>query len=163
MNSNNSSAIKCYGKITVCSRVTLKRTGGLEVSAESNPLAHTILRGGVDKYGTAIPNYHYEDCLRLWQMYQQKNLQNPAVIIDANHSNLNKQYKEQIRIVHEVLHTRRYNPEMKGFIKGVMVESYLEEGRQEISGNMIFGKSITDPCIGWEDTERLIYEIAESV
>lgn len=134
-----------------------------DVSTTGNPLAHTILRGGVDKYGTAIPNYHYEDCIRLWQMYQQKNLKNPAVVIDANHSNSNKQYKEQIRIVHEVLHTKRYHSDMGKFIKGVMVESYLEEGRQEIGGNMTFGKSITDPCIGWKDTERLIYEIAENV
>lgn len=132
-----------------------------DVTTDGNPLAHAILRGGVDKYGTAVPNYHYEDCMRLLQLYSQKNLQNPAVIVDANHSNSNKQYREQIRIVSEVLHSRNYNPELRRLIKGVMVESYLLEGRQEIGGNMQYGKSITDPCIGWEDTERLIYEIAE--
>ena len=132
-----------------------------DVTTDGNPLAHTILRGGVDKYGTSVPNYHYEDGIRLWQLYQQKNLQNPAVIVDANHSNSNKQFKEQIRIVSEVLHTRNYNPELKKLIKGVMVESYLKEGRQNIGGNMEYGKSITDPCLGWEDTERLIYEVAE--
>ena len=133
-----------------------------DVTTDGNPLAHTILRGGVDKYGTSVPNYHYEDCIRLWQLYQQKNLQNPAVIVDANHSNSNKQFKEQIRIVSEVLHTRNYNPELKKLIKGVMVESYLKEGRQNIGGNMEYGKSITDPCLGWEDTERLISEVAET-
>ena len=131
-----------------------KRQGG-------NDLAHVILRGGVDKYGTTIPNYHYEDCKRLLDMYEQKNLKNPAAIIDANHSNSNKQYKEQLRIVSEVLHTRNYDSKLKKLIKGVMVESYLVEGRQDIGGNMVYGKSITDPCIGWEDTVRLIDKIAE--
>ena len=98
---------------------------------------------------------------RLWELYQKKDLKNPAAVIDVNHSNSNKKYKEQIRIVSEVLHSRRYNPDLKKMIKGVMVESYLEEGRQDISADMIYGKSITDPCIGWEDTEKLIYKIAE--
>ena len=132
-----------------------------EVETKGNPLAHTILRGGVDKYGQCIPNYHYEECVRLWELYQKKDLKNPAAVIDVNHSNSNKKYKEQIRIVSEVLHSRRYNPDLKKMIKGVMVESYLEEGRQDISADMIYGKSITDPCIGWEDTEKLIYKIAE--
>ena len=134
---------------------------GMDVSTDGNDLAHVILRGGVDKYGTTIPNYHYEDCKRLLDMYEQKNLKNPAAIIDANHSNSNKQYKEQLRIVSEVLHTRNYDSKLKKLIKGVMVESYLVEGRQDIGGNMVYGKSITDPCIGWEDTEKLIYKIAE--
>lgn len=134
---------------------------GQDVTTDGNELAHVILRGGVDKYGTTIPNYHYEDCRRLQLMYEQKDLKNPAVIIDANHSNSNKQYKEQLRIVGEVLHTRNYAPDLKKLIKGVMVESYLLEGRQDICGNMEYGKSITDPCIGWEDTERLIDMIAE--
>lgn len=134
---------------------------GQDVTTDGNELAHVILRGGVDKYGTTIPNYHYEDCRRLQLMYEQKDLKNPAVIIDANHSNSNKQYKEQLRIVGEVLHTRNYAPDLKKLIKGVMVESYLMEGRQDICGNMEYGKSITDPCIGWEDTERLIDMIAE--
>ena len=134
---------------------------GQDVTTGGNDLAHVILRGGVDKYGTTIPNYHYEDCKRLLDMYEQKNLKNPAAIIDANHSNSNKQYKEQLRIVSEVLHTRNYDSKLKKLIKGVMVESYLVEGRQDIGGNMVYGKSITDPCIGWEDTEKLIYKIAE--
>ena len=134
---------------------------GQDVTTDGNELAHVILRGGVDKYGTTIPNYHYEDCRRLQLMYEQKDLKNPAVIIDANQSNSNKQYKEQLRIVGEVLHTRNYAPDLKKLIKGVMVESYLLEGRQDICGNMEYGKSITDPCIGWEDTERLIDMIAE--
>ena len=133
----------------------------LDVTTEGNELAHAILRGGVDKYGTSIPNYHYEDCVRLLQLYEEKELKNPAAVIDVNHSNSNKAYKEQIRIVSEVLHSRRMNKGLKKLIKGVMVESYLIEGRQNISENMIYGKSITDPCIGWEDTEKLILNIAE--
>ena len=134
---------------------------GMDVTTEGNDLAHVILRGGVDKYGKTIPNYHYEDLWRLAQMYKEKDLKNPAVIVDANHSNSNKQYKEQTRIVSEVLHSRRYNPELKKLVKGVMIESYLVEGRQNIGGNMVYGQSITDPCIGWEDTVRLIDKIAE--
>ena len=134
---------------------------GWEVKTTGNPYAHAILRGYVDKFGRNIPNYHYEDCLRLFELYQKKDLKNPAAIVDANHSNSNKKYKEQLRIVSEVLHTRRYNPDLKNMIKGVMVESYLEEGRQNIGPDMVYGKSITDPCIGWEDTEHLIYKIAE--
>ena len=134
---------------------------GWEVTTTGNPYAHAILRGYVDKFGRNIPNYHYEDCLRLFELYQKKDLKNPAAIVDANHSNSNKKYKEQLRIVSEVLHTRRYNPDLKNMIKGVMVESYLEEGRQNIGPDMVYGKSITDPCIGWEDTEHLIYKIAE--
>lgn len=134
---------------------------GMDVTTDGNDLAHVILRGGVDKYGTCIPNYHYEDLIRLSDMYQQRDLKNPAAIIDANHSNSNKQFKEQIRIVSEVLHSRNYNSELKKLIKGVMIESYLDEGCQKIEENRIYGKSITDPCLGWEDTERLIYKIAE--
>ena len=134
---------------------------GCDVETSGNELAHTILRGGVNKYGQTIPNYHYEDLMRLYDLYGKKNLKNPAAIVDVNHSNSGKKHKEQIRIVSEVLHSRRYNPDLKKMIKGVMVESYLEEGRQDISADMIYGKSITDPCIGWEDTEKLIYKIAE--
>ena len=118
---------------------------GMDVSTDGNDLAHVILRGGVDKYGTCIPNYHYEDLVRLVEVYGQKNLKNPAAIIDANHSNSNKQFKEQIRIVSEVLHSRRYNEDVKKMVKGVMIESYLEEGNQKISDHMTYGKSITDP------------------
>ena len=134
---------------------------GMDVSTDGNDLAHAILRGGVDKYGTTIPNYHYEDIWRLSKMYKEKNLKNPAVIVDANHSNSNKQHHEQLRIVGEVLHTRKYNAELRNLIKGVMVESYLVEGRQDIGSHMTYGQSITDPCIGWEDTVRLIDKIAE--
>ena len=134
---------------------------GMDVTTEGNDLAHVILRGGVDKYGTCNPNYHYEDLMRLLAMYQKMDLKNPAAIIDANHSNSNKKFKEQIRITSEVLHSRNYNPELKKLIKGVMIESYLEEGCQSIDADRIYGKSITDPCLGWADTEKLIYDIAE--
>lgn len=135
---------------------------GNDATTTGNPLAHAILRGGVDKYGTCVPNYHYEDLTRLCELYKARDLQNPAVIVDANHSNSNKKYKEQVRIVSEVLHSRQYNPALRPLIKGVMVESYLEEGSQPI-GQGTYGKSITDPCLGWEDTERLLYSIAERV
>jgi len=135
---------------------------GNDVTTSGNELAHAILRGGVDKYGTCVPNYHYEDLIRLWEMYQQRDLKNPAVIVDANHSNSNKKYKEQIRIVSEVLHSRRHNEDLKKLIKGVMIESYIEEGNQSIGSAAVYGKSITDPCLGWKDTEALLYRIAES-
>lgn len=115
----------------------------------------------VAKIEELLPNYHYEDLARLAEMYEKWNLKNPAVIVDVNHSNSSKQYKEQIRIVSEVLHSRNYNPELKRLVKGVMIESYLVEGRQDIAENLVYGQSITDPCIGWEDTQRLIYDIAE--
>ncbi len=134
---------------------------GYSVSTTGNDLAHVILRGGVNKYGICIPNYHYEDLERLYELYASKNLKNPAAIIDANHSNSNKKFKEQIRITSEVLHSRRYNPEFHKLVKGVMIESYLEEGSQKICSDMIYGKSITDPCLGWEDTEKLLYKIAD--
>lgn len=134
---------------------------GQDVTTNGNEYAHAILRGGVDKYGTRIPNYHYEDLARLLAMYNKWNLQNPAVVVDVNHSNSNKQYKEQIRIVSEVLHSRNYNPALKKLVKGVMIESYLEEGNQSIGCNRIYGKSITDPCLGWADTEALLEKIAD--
>lgn len=133
-----------------------------EVKTEGNPWTHTILRGAVSKHGQCLPNYHYEDLMLLHQLYMERNLVNPACIVDANHSNSNKQYKEQIRIVKEVLHSRRHSADLNSFIKGVMIESYIEEGNQKI-GEHCYGKSITDPCLGWEDSERLIYEIAESI
>lgn len=134
---------------------------GWEVKTEGNPLTHTILRGAVSKHGNTIPNYHYEDLQRLLEMYHERNLANPSVVIDANHSNSGKKYKEQIRIVKEVLHSRLVSKDIQNLVKGVMIESYLLEGRQDISDHMIPGCSITDPCLGWEDTEKLIYEIAE--
>ena len=133
-----------------------------EVKTEGNPWTHTILRGAVSKHGQCLPNYHYEDLMLLHQLYMERNLVNPACIVDANHPNSNKHYKEQIRIVKEVLHSRRHSADLNSFIKGVMIESYIEEGNQKI-GEHCYGKSITDPCLGWEDSERLIYEIAESV
>ncbi|MDE6635228.1 MAG: 3-deoxy-7-phosphoheptulonate synthase, partial [Lachnospiraceae bacterium] len=108
-----------------------------------------------------IPNYHYEDLERLYEAYASKSLVNPAVIVDVNHSNSNKRFKEQIRISNEVIHSRNYHCEIKKMVKGLMIESYLEEGCQTIDGNYVYGQSITDPCLGWEDTEKLIYEIAE--
>ena len=134
---------------------------GYNVSTSGNPLAHCILRGFVNSRGECHPNYHYEDMMQLIRDYRQDAFTNPAVIVDTNHSNSNKQYKEQIRIVSEVLHSRNYNPELKRLVKGVMIESYLVEGRQDIAENLVYGQSITDPCIGWEDTQRLIYDIAE--
>jgi len=134
---------------------------GCDVTTDGNDLAHVILRGGVDRYGTNIPNYHYEDLVRLMEMYHKLPLKNPAVVVDVNHSNSGKKYKEQIRIVSEVLHSRNHNPDVKQLVKGVMIESYLEEGRQDIGTTHIYGKSITDPCIGWADTEKLLYKIAD--
>lgn len=134
-----------------------------EVETTGNPLAHTILRGAVNKHGNAIPNYHYEDLQLLLEKYNERDLKNPAVIIDANHSNSNKQYKEQIRIVKEVLHSRSVSNDIRTLVKGVMIESYLVEGSQKIGcANHVYGKSITDPCLGWEDSECLIHTIAEN-
>ena len=135
---------------------------GYEVNTTGNPLVHTILRGSVNKHEQSIPNYHYEDLILLYQLYQEKNLLNPAVIVDANHSNSNKQYMEQIRITKDILHSRNNSSELKGFVKGVMIESYIEGGAQKI-GEHIYGKSITDPCLGWTETEKLLYDIADLV
>lgn len=133
---------------------------GWEVHTDGNELVHTILRGATNKHGQNIPNYHYEDLIRLVEMYQKKEYKNPACIVDANHSNSGKQYKEQIRIVKEVLHSCRHSQDVDQLIKGVMIESYIEEGCQKI-GDHIYGKSITDPCLGWEDSERLLFDMAE--
>ncbi len=133
---------------------------GYEVDTSGNPYAHVVLRGAVDRHGMTIPNYHYEDLVRLHEMYVQMDLKNPACVIDANHSNSNKKYFQQIRIVEEVLHNRKLSPAIHNLVKGVMVESYIEPGSQKI-GEHVYGKSITDPCLGWEDTERLLYNIAE--
>ncbi len=134
--------------------------GGWEVETEGNPYAHAILRGFVNKHGQAHPNYHYEDLIFLYEMYSKKNLKNMSLIVDANHSNSNKQYLEQIRICKEVLHSCRHSGDIKSLVKGFMIESYLEDGTQKIEDG-IYGKSITDPCLGWEKSERLIYDIAE--
>ena len=134
---------------------------GWEVRTEGNPLTHTILRGAVNKHGNTIPNYHYEDIQLLLEKYEERDLQNPAVLIDANHSNSGKKYKQQIRIVKEILHSRRIDEDIRKLVKGVMIESYLVEGSQQIGTSHVYGKSITDPCLGWEDTEKLLYTIAE--
>ena len=133
---------------------------GWEVQTSGNDLTHTVLRGSVNKYGRSLPNYHYEDLNTLLNLYNERDLKNPACIIDANHNNSNKQFRQQIRIVKEVLHSRKLNPDIHQLVKGVMVESYIEEGCQKI-GEGVYGRSITDPCLGWEDSERLIYDIAE--
>ena len=133
-----------------------------EVKTSGNPYAHAIMRGSVNKRGINIPNYHYEDLMRVLEMYKQHDFPNPAVIVDANHSNSNKQFAEQTRIIQEILHSREYNPELKQLVKGVMIESYIEEGCQKIDEH-IYGKSITDPCLGWDATERLLYYMAERV
>ena len=133
---------------------------GWEVNTTGNELAHTVLRGANNKHGQNIPNYHYEDLIRLHDMYENMNMKNPACVIDSNHSNSNKQFKQQIRIVKEVLHSRRISEDIHKLVKGFMIESYIEEGSQKVGGG-IYGKSITDPCLGWADTEELIYTIAE--
>lgn len=135
---------------------------GWEVNTSGNELTHTILRGSVNFQGDSIPNYHYEDLKRLLEMYHERDLKNPAAIIDANHANSNKQYEEQIRIVKEVMHSRRHSDDIRNLVKGVMIESYIESGCQKV-GSHTYGQSITDPCLGWEESERLIYEIAESI
>ena len=136
---------------------------GWEVESQGNPYAHAILRGYVDKQGKAHPNYHFEDLYGLYETYQTSGLKNPAVIVDTNHSNSGKKYAEQPRIAKEILHSCRYSPEVRSIVKGLMIESYLEDGCQKISSEEVYGKSITDPCLGWEKTERLIYDLADSL
>ena len=134
---------------------------GWEVNTDGNPLAHVILRGAVNKRGVNQPNYHYEDLMTLLSLYGERNLKNPAAIIDTNHSNSAKKFKEQIRITQEILHSRKYNKDIHTLVKGVMIESYIEEGNQSVH-DKCYGKSITDPCLGWEDSEKLLYDIAEN-
>ena len=135
---------------------------GWEVETTGNALAHAILRGYVNRHGEALPNYHYEDLALLHRTYTARGLKHPALIVDANHSNSNKQYAEQPRICKEVLYACRHSDEIRKLVKGFMIESYLEPGCQKI-GQHIYGKSITDPCLGWNDTERLVKDIAELV
>jgi len=134
---------------------------GWEVKSEGNPHAHAILRGYVNQHGQSLPNYHYEDLIGLYDTYAKSGLANPAVIVDTNHANSGKKYLEQIRIAKEVLHSCRYSKEVHSIVKGLMIESYIEDGCQKIASDDIYGKSITDPCLGWEKTERLIYDIAD--
>ncbi len=134
---------------------------GWEVKSDGNPYAHAILRGYVDKHGIAHPNYHFEDLSHLCETYNRSGLANPAVIVDTNHSNSAKKYLEQIRIAKEVLHARRHSTDIEKMVKGLMIESYIEDGSQKIGDCEVYGKSITDPCLGWEKTERLILDMAE--
>ncbi len=137
---------------------------GWEVQTTGNPLTHTILRGATNKHGQSIPNYHYEDLSLLVQMYSERSLLNPACIVDANHSNSGKQHMEQIRIVREILQSRHHSPDVAKLVKGVMIESYIVGGSQKVGvSNHIYGKSITDPCLDWENSRQLILEIAERV
>ncbi len=135
---------------------------GWEARSEGNPYAHAILRGSTNKHGQPQPNYHYEDLIRIKDFYEERELQNPAVVVDVNHANSGKQYIEQIRISKEVLHSRRYNESLRKLVKGLMIESYLVDGNQKVGGG-VYGQSITDPCLGWEKTEKLVLEIAEQV
>lgn len=134
---------------------------GWQVRTTGNKLAHAVLRGAVDGYGNDIPNFHYETVMKVIESYSRTGLENPAIIIDTNHSNSGKQFKQQIRIVEEVLNNRLYDADFKKYVKGFMIESFIEEGNQK--EDVVYGKSITDACLGWADTERLILDIAEKV
>ena len=136
--------------------------GGWEIESTGNPLAHAILRGSVTPQGKNVSNYHYENLVSLYEDYSKKNLQNLALIVDTNHSNSGKNYLEQIRIAKDVIHSRNQNSDIKKMTKGLMIESYIEDGNQDPSGT-VYGKSVTDPCLGWEKTYKLVCEIAESV
>ena len=135
---------------------------GWEVTSDGNPYAHAILRGYVDFAGRNVSNYHYEDLLRLEEYYEKSNLTNPSVIVDTNHNNSGKKYLEQVRIAKDIVHSRNQNGDIKRLVKGLMIESYLEDGAQGV-GEHTFGKSITDPCLGWEKTQQLIFDIAEKL
>lgn len=135
---------------------------GWEVESAGNPYTHAILRGYINKNGESHPNYHYEDLSHLYDNYMKMGLENPSVIVDCNHSNSDKRYKAQIRIAKEVCHNRQHSKNINSLVKGLMIESYLEDGAQKVSEG-VFGKSITDPCIGWEKTENLIFDIADLV
>ena len=135
---------------------------GWEVTSDGNPYAHAILRGYVDYTGRSVSNYHYEDLLRVEELYEKSNLTNPSIIVDTNHNNSGKKYLEQVRIAKDIVHSRNQNLDIKRLVKGLMIESYLEDGAQS-AGEHVFGKSITDPCLGWEKTEQLILDIADKL
>jgi 3-deoxy-7-phosphoheptulonate synthase len=135
---------------------------GWEVATSGNPYVHCILRGSMNQYGQYIPNYHYEDMMRLAEMYHKRMLKNPAAIIDTNHANSGKHFEEQPRIAKEVMRSIRNSRSLKNIVRGLMIESYLAEGAQDITGK-VFGKSITDPCLGWEDSRKLVLKLAEYV
>ncbi len=136
---------------------------GWDVTTDGNELAHVVLRGGVNKHGNNLPNYHYEDLVKIHEMYQNNGLKNPAIIVDCNHSNSDKKHMEQIRISREVMNSRKYSDDLRKLVKGLMIESYIVGGRQDNAGGPghVYGQSITDPCLGWEDSEKLIYNIYE--
>ena len=136
---------------------------GWEVNSTGNPYAHAILRGYVNKHGQSMPNYHYEDLMALHDLYAASSLANPAVIIDTNHANSGKKYLEQIRIAKDVIHSCTHSEDIRKLVKGLMIESYIEDGCQKINDHDVYGKSITDPCLGWEKTEQLIYDIADKI
>ena len=135
---------------------------GWEVISEGNPWAHAILRGYVDYAGKSVSNYHYEDLAIVSELYAQSGLSNPSVIVDTNHNNSGKKYLEQVRIAKDIVHSRNQNADIKKLVKGLMIESYLEDGAQGLGGH-VYGKSITDPCLGWEKTEQLIFDIADKL
>lgn len=135
---------------------------GWEVKTQGNPYAHCILRGAINHYGQSIPNYHYEDLMNFTQAYQKRNLANPAIIVDTNHANSDKNFRQQPRIAEEIMHSVTKSKDLKKMIKGLMVESYLKEGSQDVSGK-VFGQSITDPCLGWLDTKKLILKLADKI
>ena len=135
---------------------------GWEVMSQGNPYAHAILRGYVDFTGRSTSNYHYEDLLRVGELYEMSSLVNPSVIVDTNHNNSGKKYLEQVRIAKDIVYSRSQNPDIKRLVRGLMIESYLEDGAQGVHEH-VFGKSITDPCLGWEKTEQLIFDIAEKL
>ena len=135
---------------------------GWEVTSEGNPYAHAILRGYVDYAGRSVSNYHYEDLLRVMELYEKSHLANPSVLVDTNHNNSGKKYLEQVRIAKDIVHSRNQNGDIRRLVKGLMIESYLEDGAQSM-GEHTYGKSITDPCLGWEKTERLILDIADKL
>lgn len=135
---------------------------GWEVESEGNPYTHAILRGYMNKHGQSIPNYHYEDLIHLCEVYNEEKFANPAVIVDTNHANSGKKYLEQIRISKEVLHSCKMSPDVKKLVKGLMIESYIEDGACKAE-ERIYGKSITDPCLGWEKTEKLLLEVADTL
>ena len=135
---------------------------GWEVTSAGNPYTHAILRGYLDGAGRSVSNYHYEDLLRVEELYEKSNLTNPSIIVDTNHNNSGKKYLEQIRIAKDIVHSRNQNGDIKRLVKGLMIESYLEDGACKAEEH-IFGKSITDPCLGWEKTEQLILDIADKL
>lgn len=135
---------------------------GWEVHTTGNPLAHAILRGYVNHFGTSMPNYHYENLKKVLDLYGERTLANPAIVVDCNHNNSGKKYMEQIRIAKDVMASRCYSSDVARIVKGLMIESYIEDGSQKI-GEGIYGKSITDPCLGWEKSRVLILELAELV